>query len=137
MLSTMQKKKSSQYPLPLFFLIQQMTNWCYFSYFSQETRFDISCKLSPLETTCMKCQILFSGKNTINVLKCRLLKLLPRVRSDTVFDMFGKTSPGINPKSYHIHEAMLLKPLQISQTGCVISNPKYSDGSKCSQGRHV
>ena len=25
--------------------------------------FDISCKLSPLETICMKCQILFTGKN--------------------------------------------------------------------------
>ena len=24
-------------------------------------RFDISCKLSPMETVCMKCQILFSG----------------------------------------------------------------------------
>ena len=61
----------------------------YFSYFSQKTRFDISCKLSPtgfdiscklskktwfdiscklspLETICMKCQILFSGKNKKN-----------------------------------------------------------------------
>ena len=30
--------------------------------FSQESGFDISCKLSQ-ETICMKCQILFSGKN--------------------------------------------------------------------------
>ena len=30
--------------------------------FSQETGFDISCKLSPVETICMKCQILFPGK---------------------------------------------------------------------------
>ena len=29
--------------------------------------FDVSCKLSPLKTICMKCQILFSGKNKINV----------------------------------------------------------------------
>ena len=29
--------------------------------FSQKTGFDISCKLSPVETICMKCQILFSG----------------------------------------------------------------------------
>ena len=27
--------------------------------FSQKTGFDISCKLSPMETICMKCQILF------------------------------------------------------------------------------
>ena len=33
-----------------------------FSYFSQKTVFDFSCKLSPLETIYMKCPILFSGK---------------------------------------------------------------------------
>ena len=32
-------------------------------FFTQKTGFDIACKLSPLETVCMKCQILFSGKN--------------------------------------------------------------------------
>ena len=26
-------------------------------------RFDISCKSSPVETICMKCQMLYSGKN--------------------------------------------------------------------------
>ena len=31
-----------------------------------------------LETICMKCQILFSGKNE-NISKCHLLKILPRV----------------------------------------------------------
>ena len=55
----------------------------YFSYFSQKTGFDISCKLSPFfqktgydilcklspkETICMKCQILFSGKNKKNII---------------------------------------------------------------------
>ena len=30
-----------------------------FLIFSQKTGFDISCKLSPFETICMKCQILF------------------------------------------------------------------------------
>ena len=39
----------------------------YISYFSQKTGFDISCKLSPKETICMKCQILFSGKNKKNI----------------------------------------------------------------------
>ena len=37
--------------------------------------------LSPWETVCMKCQILFSGKNKKNILKCRLLQILPRVLS--------------------------------------------------------
>ena len=39
----------------------------YFSYFSQKTGFDISCKLSK-ETICMKCQIQFSGKNKKNII---------------------------------------------------------------------
>ena len=52
-----------------------------FSYFSQKTGSDISCKLSPEETICMQCQILFSGKNKKNISKCRLLKILPRVLS--------------------------------------------------------
>ena len=34
-----------------------------FSYFSQKIGFDISCKLSPEETICMKWQSQFSGKN--------------------------------------------------------------------------
>ena len=34
-----------------------------FSYFPQKTGVDISCKQSPMEAFCMKCQILFSGKN--------------------------------------------------------------------------
>ena len=40
----------------------------YFSYFSQKTGFDISCKLSTIETICMKCQNLFSEKNKINII---------------------------------------------------------------------
>ena len=50
-----------------------------FFLFFQKTGFGISCKLSPLETICMKCQILFSWKNKKNISKCRLLKILPRV----------------------------------------------------------
>ena len=36
-------------PLPLSGLIQQTTNWWYFSYLSQKTGFDILSKLSPLD----------------------------------------------------------------------------------------
>ena len=34
-----------------------------FFLFFQKTGFDILCKLFQMETMCMKCQILFSGKN--------------------------------------------------------------------------
>ena len=40
----------------------------YFLYISQKTGFDISCKLSPVETFCMKCPILFSGKKKKNII---------------------------------------------------------------------
>ena len=40
----------------------------YFYYLSQKTSFDMSCKLSPMETICMKCQILFCRKNKKTVI---------------------------------------------------------------------
>ena len=46
----------------------------YFSYFSHQIGFDSSCKLSPMETICMKGQHLFSGKNEKNISECCLLK---------------------------------------------------------------
>ena len=36
----------------------------------------------------MKCQNLFTGKNMENISKCCLLKLLPRVLSDTSVQIF-------------------------------------------------
>ena len=54
----------------------------FFSYFSLKTGFDISCILSPVETICMICRILFSEKEiNKNNSKCRLLQILPRVLS--------------------------------------------------------
>ena len=38
---------------------------CLPTYFFKKIGFDSTCKLSPEETICMKCQILFSGKNKI------------------------------------------------------------------------
>ena len=38
-----------------------------FFLFFPEKGFDILYKLTPLETICMKCQILFSGKNKKNI----------------------------------------------------------------------
>ena len=45
-------------------------------YFSQKTGFHISCKLSPKETLCMKCQTCFLGKMRKNISKCWLMKLI-------------------------------------------------------------
>ena len=39
----------------------------FFFFFFQNTGFDISCKLSSMETICMKCEVLFSGKNKKNI----------------------------------------------------------------------
>ena len=52
-----------------------------FSYFSKKTGFDISCKLSPgpVETICMKCQILFSGKSKVNITNLLSAELAKRV----------------------------------------------------------
>ena len=47
-----------------------------------ETGFDVSCKLSPLETICLKSQILTSRKNKKkNISKCCLLNFLAGVLS--------------------------------------------------------
>ena len=49
-------------------------------YFSQKTGFDILCKLSPLETICMKCHILFPGKNIINLSSTELAQRVVMVK---------------------------------------------------------
>ena len=62
-----------------------------FAYVPQIIGFDISCKLSPSEAICMKCQIQFSGenkKNVLNISKCRLLKILPSMLSIKVRTFF-------------------------------------------------
>ena len=50
------------YLSPLSWLIQYDELMIFFSYFSQKTGLDISDKLS-IGDNCVKCQILFSGKN--------------------------------------------------------------------------
>ena len=49
--------------------------------FFPEKGCDISCKLSPLEAVCMKCQTPFSGKNKTNISEWRLLEILPSILS--------------------------------------------------------
>ena len=51
----------------------------YFSYFSQKTGFDILCKLSPIKTICMKCQILFSGENKKTIINLSSAELAQRM----------------------------------------------------------
>ena len=48
-------------------------------YFSQKTGLDTSCKLSPMETICMKCQILFSGRSKKNIINLSSADLAKRV----------------------------------------------------------
>ena len=58
-------KISADDKLMIFFFLLELTfhanclHWRQFAY--------ISCKLSPLETICMRSQILFSGKNKKNI----------------------------------------------------------------------
>ena len=52
-----------------------------FFLFFPENRIWHFMQIVSLETICMKCQILISGKNKKNISKCRLLKILPRVLS--------------------------------------------------------
>ena len=58
-----------------------------FHIFSKKLGFDISCKLSPEETICMKCQVLVSGnykkKYTKTISKSLLLNFLPSMQSVT------------------------------------------------------
>ena len=54
-------------PLRVKFLADE--NLKYFSYFSQKTELDISCRSSSMETICMKCQILISGEHKKNITK--------------------------------------------------------------------
>ena len=48
----------------------------FFSYFFKKIGFEISCKLTPKESICMKCQSLFSGKYKKNISKSCLQKFL-------------------------------------------------------------
>ena len=70
-------KMSASVVISTLTFIQQVTNWWYFSYFSQNSRFDILCNLSHLH----EMQNLFSVKNKKNTPVCLLNKIFPRVLS--------------------------------------------------------
>ena len=51
-----------------------------FANFSQKTGFTISCKLSSMETICMKCQILSFGKNKKKIINLSSAELAKSVK---------------------------------------------------------
>ena len=55
--------------------------WWYFPYLIPKIGFDISCRWSPVERICIKCQSQFSGKILKNISKCCLLQFLPSMLS--------------------------------------------------------
>ena len=55
----------------------------YFSHLFQKTGFDISCKLSPKETVCLKYQTLFSKKNIIKLLSVEFAMRMVKVKLET------------------------------------------------------
>ena len=69
----------------------------FFFLFSQKTGFDISYKLSSVETICMKCQILFSGKNEKNIINLSSAELTNRVLQEVkLYNNLLKTSEAYN-----------------------------------------
>ena len=77
------KDNVASLPLTLSTLDKSFSRWHFeiflFSYFSQETRLDISCQLSPLETIWMKYQILFSVQNKKNIINLLSAEFAPTV----------------------------------------------------------
>ena len=67
----------------------------YFSYFFffWKTGFDISCKLFPLETICMKYQNLFSGKSMKNLINVSSAELAKRVVKVKVYKVCSADDP--------------------------------------------
>ena len=52
-------RTQSQVNYLTFSILDKNISW---RHFSQKTSFDLSCKSSPMEIICIKCQTLFSGK---------------------------------------------------------------------------
>ena len=70
-----------------------------FFLFFPKIGFDILCKLSPMETICIKCQILFSGKNTKNVISLSSAELGQRVITFNVISGVHLTLKDLLPPS--------------------------------------
>ena len=66
--------------LGILFSRQHIEIFFFFFFSLQKTGFDISCKLSPKETVCMKCQSLFSGENMKNIVNLLSAELAQRAK---------------------------------------------------------
>ena len=86
-------------PLPLSGLIQQTTNWWFFSYFSQKTGFLHFMQILH------EMSILFSGKNMTTISICLLLKILPRVLSVNV--VWGSVRYKLTPSQHEPNHARM------------------------------
>ena len=60
-------------------LISETKYFFLFLFFLQKTGFDTSCKLSPKETICIKCQSLYFRKNKKNIFSLSSAELAQRV----------------------------------------------------------
>ena len=68
-----------------------------FSYFSQKTGFDVSCKLCLMGMIGMKCQILFSWENIINSSSAELAQRVVKVKTCEVLQYY------FYPKKYYLN----------------------------------
>ena len=85
----------------------------FFLIFFQKIGFDTSCKLSPYETVCMKCQSLFSGKNKKNIINLSTAEFAQRMViavkpsvsaiSTACLVMFSKPGKNFSRKQFKIH----------------------------------
>ena len=88
-----------------------------FSYFSEKTGSDISCKFSPKE--CMRCQILLSRKNKKNTSKCHLLKFLPSMQSVPI--------SLVRSTDFAIFRVILVYALMLNTTCPILANSVDSE----------
>ena len=79
----------------MYFTLYQSMGKYNFSYYSQKKkRFDISCKMSPYETICMKCQFIFRGKirKLFQNVVCWFFPSVLSVKGNFVMFVLGKNN---------------------------------------------
>ena len=67
--------------LPFFGQMRLMIFFLFF--FFQKIGYGISCRMSPLETVCMKCQNLFSAKKIRDISICHMLSIKKKKKTTT------------------------------------------------------
>ena len=107
------KKFSTENDIEIFFLIFLRKQAFWIS--------DISYKLPPKKIMCMKCQILFSGKNVINLLSVDLAQIEVKVKEfeEEFYIVFINT----------IIKCDFLQPVKSQLVSCFWTGPKWNDFS--------